>query len=144
MYEKISSEVERGLDIYSVLLKYESEVNEVISKIENAKLQSNKLMSEINLLRSTGKTMDNDHNYCDAVTVVANLELEISMSSQILHLIAEEYGNSMEHSNQPLKNASRTKSLKDFCMILLIIPILWIAGLVFRLLNRFRVQAVRN
>ena len=144
LYEKLSSEVERGLDIHSVILKYESEIDEVISKIDNAKLRSNKLMSEIDQLRSTGKTMDNDHNFCEAVTDVSNLELEISLSSQVLLLIAEEYGNSMERSNQPLKKASRTESLKEFCMILLIIPILWIAELVVRLLNRFHVQTERN
>ncbi len=144
LYEKLSSEVERGLDIHSVILKYESEIDEVISKIDNAKLRSDKLTSEIDQLRSNGKTIDNDQNFCEAVTDLANLELEISISSQVLHLIAEEYGNSMEHSNQPLKNASRTKSLKEFCMKLLIMPVGWIARLVFQLLNRFRFQAVRN
>ena len=134
LIEKFNSDIESGLDITSVREKHESEVIELISKIDNAKLQRNKLLSEFNEPEKYNNTTGNEKDFelLFAETAdIADLEFEISVSSTLLIDFAPKFGNRVKGLNKFLRN-EKAQSLKEFWMILLFIPIGWIAKQVFR------------
>ncbi len=130
--EKIDADIKRGLDKALIQEKYDSEVNEIISNIENAKLQRNKMLSEIDQFQKVCKTTDNDNRLFALIADASDLEFEISASSLVLMHIAPKFSDNIENRGQFPKNENRTYLLKEFLMILLMIPIGWITRLVFR------------